>query len=261
MTPRADGLKCDALLEKASSEVGPHNVYNLYDNCPGFDAALADALERTGKSMRWLKKALRAQMLPGAAPNPELDELQTLVSAGHRPAAATATVDARGEVGFTGGYVWSCGGMGATSKWITSDETRAALHLKTPGRSRFGYSTSGPASVTLWPFLATRLRVLIYNGDADGCVPYKGNVEWIGDLETAGSLAEKDSWRPWFTASSKSNGARLPPAGYVSTYSVPSAPKLDFSFVTIRLAGHMVPTFQPAASLAFFERFLAGKPF
>ena len=34
----------------------------------------------------------------------------------------------------------------------------------------------------------------------------------------------------------------------------------DFSFVTIRLAGHMVPTFQPAPALAFFERFLAAKP-
>ena len=34
----------------------------------------------------------------------------------------------------------------------------------------------------------------------------------------------------------------------------------DFSFATIRLAGHMVPTFQPAPSLAFFERFLGAKP-
>ena len=42
---------------------------------------------------------------------------------------------------------------------------------------------------------------------------------------------------------------------------MPSAPAKDFSFVTIRLAGHMVPTFQPAASLAFFERFLAKTPY
>ena len=30
------------------------------------------------------------------------------------------------------------------------------------------------------------------------------------------------------------------PAGYATTYTVPAAPHLDFSFVTIRLAGHMV---------------------
>ena len=46
----------------------------------------------------------------------------------------------------------------------------------------------------------------------------------------------------------------------MTTYTVAGAPSVDFSFVTIRLAGHMVPTFQPAASLAFFTRFLAAEP-
>ena len=51
------------------------------------------------------------------------------------------------------------------------------------------------------------------------------------------------------------------PAGYLTTYNVTGAPGNDFSFLTIRLAGHMVPTFQPASSLYFFSHFLAGKPF
>eukprot|EP01044_Picomonas_judraskeda_P017637 COSAG03_NODE_3353_length_2063_cov_2.040224_1_plen_67_part_00 len=50
-------------------------------------------------------------------------------------------------------------------------------------------------------------------------------------------------------------------SGYVTTYNVTGAPTKDFSFLTIRLAGHMVPTFQPASSLAFFQRFLAAEPF
>ena len=41
----------------------------------------------------------------------------------------------------------------------------------------------------------------------------------------------------------------------------PSEGKHDFSFLTIRLAGHMVPTYQPAASLAFISSFLDAKPF
>lgn len=100
------------------------------------------------------------------------------------------------------------------------------------------------------------------NGDADSCVPYAGNVEWISELEKNGDLSEKAAWRPWYAQSGGGSGnARTAPAGYVTTYNVPKQPSLDFSFVTIRLAGHMVPTFQPAASLAFFERFLAGEPF
>ena len=131
-----------------------------------------------------------------------------------------------------------------------------ALHLRAAG-SGFDYDRSGPASITLWPFLSQHLRVLIYNGDADACVPYKGNEEWIDGLEKAGTLTQQQAWQPWFTGDKKGGRA---PAGYVTTY-VGSDPSLDFSFVTIRLAGHMVPTFQPQAALAMFERFVDKKPF
>jgi len=47
------------------------------------------------------------------------------------------------------------------------------------------------------------------------------------------------------------------PAGYATTYTVPNATH-DFQFVTIRLAGHMVPAFQPRSAHTFFKTFLAG---
>ena len=82
---------------------------------------------------------------------------------------------------------------------------------------------------------------MIYNGDADACVPYIGNEvicrrnthvscpsacrsefcrhglrqEWLGDLQTSGVISEAEPWRPWFTASTPSM-----PAGYVTTYNV-----------------------------------------
>lgn len=219
-------IKCDLALQKVHAAVGPHNIYNIYDNCP-LDGGDESEFDRT--------KRLRAELLPGATPR--------------RALAAT------GDPSFTGGYQWSCGGMSATSKWLLTADVQSALHLGKPDQSQFGYTTSGPASITLYPFLIPRLRVLIYNGDADACVPYKGNEEWITDMEKQGVLNEKDAWRPWF-ADKKSNDA--PPAGYVTTFTSKSA--FDFSFATIRLAGHMVPTFQAKASLAFFSRFLAGTP-
>lgn len=103
---------------------------------------------------------------------------------------------------------------------------------------------------------AIKLRVLIYNGDADACVPYKGNEEWITSLVKAGDLTEAVGWKPWFNDAWPDM-----PAGYVTSYNVTGAPTKDFSFLTIRLAGHMVPTFQPASSLSFFTRFLQHKPF
>ena len=137
-------------------------------------------------------------------------------------------------------------------------------------------------------------------------MPYIGNEEWIGSLEAKGILTEKQAWRPWYA---EKGGGGKPPAGYATAYDVKGAPDKDFSFVTIRLAGHMVPSkfpqsrvwsrvllpiytswpepstliavcayifsafrappallppfaaFQPAASLAFFERFLKREPF
>ena len=88
-------------------------------------------------------------------------------------------------------------------------------------------------------------------------MPYKGNEEWIDGLEAKGDLTQKAAWTPWFTGTQK---GRRAPAGYVTTYHGSDA-SLDFSFVTIRLAGHMVPTFQPQAALAMFERFVDKKPF
>jgi len=229
--------RCDKLIDEVYEAVGPHNVYNIYDNCPNFDAMLS----ATGKSMRWLKQQLRNRLQPGA-PSPPL---------------AAAALSAQ----KTGGFDWSCGGEDATTSWITSPDVRKALHLPPSGSgSRFNYLSSGPASVTLWPFLATKLRVLIYNGDADACVPYKGNEEWIDALEKTGTIVQKEAWRPWFAKASTPTTRRAP-AGYATSYTVPAAPALDFSFVTIRLAGHMVPTFQPAAALSFYQRFIDGEPF
>ena len=49
----------------------------------------------------------------------------------------------------------------------------------------------------------------------------------------AGVLNSPHSWAPWFNDIWPDM-----PAGYVTTYNVTGAPTKDFSFLTIRLAGH-----------------------
>ena len=48
-------------------------------------------------------------------------------------------------------------------------------------------------------------------------------------------------------------------AGYVITYATEAGH--NFTYATVAGAGHMVPTFRPAAALAFFERWVAGGTF
>ena len=124
---------CDALLEQSSKEVGPHNVYDIYDNCPRTRDYLA---QQGNKTMRWLVNQLRAEM-------------------NHQ------TFHSGTELG--GGYEWSCGDTyppGAVSPWFARTDVQRALHLGRPGLSQFDYNTSGPASVTLYPSLVKAIRVV-----------------------------------------------------------------------------------------------------
>lgn len=174
--------------------------------------------------MKWLTRTLRDGLHDGARTRKYLTELN-------------------------GGYEWDCNGDVAS--WITSPEVRLALHLQNvePGTSSFSYNCSGPASILLWPELAKKIRVLIYNGDADACVPYNGNEAWIRSLENQGVIEETSPWTPWFQANN------VTAAGYLTKYQAPG--NVDLTFATIRLAGHMVPTVQPETAFAMFSRFLA----
>ena len=67
-----------------------------------------------------------------------------------------------------GGYDWTCGTFSALPKYFARADVRAALHLPSKSEtSVFMYDSSGPASITLYPALLQKLRVLIYNGDAE----------------------------------------------------------------------------------------------
>jgi len=212
-------MECQTLLDEMRKEVGPHNIYFIYDNCQN----TKNFLSRTGKDMAWLTSTLRK----GMHNNSLRQSLKNM----------------------NGGFEWDC--AGDVGSFLQDPEVRKALNLENAAisASSFDYNLSGPASITLWPELSQKLRVLIYNGDADACVPYIGNEYWISNLEDDGKLKQIKEWAPWFT----SNHAA--PAGYVTRYQVPGA-SVDFSFQTIRLAGHMVPTFQPEAAFVMLKDFL-----
>mmetsp|Transcript_28612 Transcript_28612/g.55698 ORF Transcript_28612/g.55698 Transcript_28612/m.55698 type:complete len:484 (+) Transcript_28612:85-1536(+) len=219
-----EGLGCQLALQKAHAAVGPHNIYNLYDNCPGEANADLDPFSTL--------KAIRSNM-------PNLPPMLKGV----------------GPSNSTGGYDWTCGADKLLPQFFKDPDVLKALHLSEMG-SGFSYRRSGPASITLYPFLASKLRMLVYSGSSDACVPYVGTEESIDMLEGNGVITMSKAWHPWYVSSSKSSI----PAGYATNYQTKEGGK-DFTFLTIRLAGHMVPNFQPAAALDFFTRFLAGESF
>lgn len=221
--PDVSDPACDTLLTELSRQVGPHNTYNVYDNCPQTESFL----KRTGKDARWLVSFLRAGL--------------------HDPRGTRRTL-----LEMSGGFEWDCGGD--AREWIGRADVRAALHLDAnePKASGFNYTRAGFSAVSLYPELAKAMRVLIFNGDADACVPLVGNEEWVGGLEDQGVLRESKAWSPWFTESSQAA-----PAGYLTEYAVEGSTQ-TFSFATVRLAGHMVPQFQPEAGFDLMSRWIRG---
>jgi hypothetical protein len=94
--------------------------------------------------------------------------------------------------------------------------------------------------------LGRGLRVLVYSGDVDICVPWPGTDRAVAALNQTMS----DEWHPWYEAGQV--------AGYVVGYR-----SGQLQYATVKNAGHMVPSEdigQPAAALALFSRFLAAQP-
>ncbi|OQR96452.1 serine protease family S10 [Achlya hypogyna] len=94
--------------------------------------------------------------------------------------------------------------------------------------------------------LAHGVRVLVYAGDADLMCNWVGNEAWTKALEWPGKLAF--------------NAAVVAPLVVRGTSHGEVRSSGHLSFVRIYEAGHMVPTNQPAASLALIERFFNNLP-
>ncbi|VVB14761.1 unnamed protein product [Arabis nemorensis] len=104
------------------------------------------------------------------------------------------------------------------------------------------WADSKPSVLPLYKkLIAGGLRIWVYSGDTDGRVPVLGTRYCINKLE----LPIKTAWRPWYHEKQVS--------GWLQEYE-------GLTFATFKGAGHDVPSFKPAESLALFSAFLNGVP-
>jgi len=138
-----------------------------------------------------------------------------------------------------------------TVKYLNRADVQAALHAHLPPDQGIWrecasplfllYKRSDDSMIPFYDALFTQrpdVKVLIYAGDVDmATVPAPQTQLCLAELK--GTL--KTEWSPWFI-----NGAT---AGYVEYYT-------QYSFATVKGAGHTVPTYQPFISMDLFSRFL-----
>jgi len=121
--------------------------------------------------------------------------------------------------------------------WANQDAVKAALHVAPAitwavcsNNNTFDYSPDiKDERTTIYPTLvAAGLQVLVYNGEADLCVPMTDNEWWTRSM---GYATVKD-WKAWSYEGDQ--GPTI--GGYVIQYDK------NFTYATVRGAGHMGET-------------------
>merc|ERR1712113_389162 len=111
--------------------------------------------------------------------------------------------------------------------YATLPSVQKAWHVVAHGDSGKMVYTRAPAGDLrpLYAKLAEKYRLLIYSGDADGCVPHTGTEEWTYDLGF--DIAEP--WRPWKNSPADSDVEMVSSSvvGYVTKF---GGAARDFSF-------------------------------
>lgn len=137
-----------------------------------------------------------------------------------------------------------------------------SLHLRATYTTRFIEQRSATDLSPLYSTFAKKgVRVLLFSGDADACVPYVGTAKWVAELAAKERWqADGGAWQPWLA------GKQI--AGYLTKYTTGAegagdggggggdGSGADFYMCTVRGAGHMVPTDRPKEALAMLNNFL-----
>jgi len=248
LPPSAWTDACAQLIRQVGDEVGYFYAYNLFESCPDLtETANGIASASIGRRQRRL--------------------VQNRLSFG----SSLATYG-DGDSGLGAPCL-----MDSMLTWFSRTETKEAFGI--PKENKFivldngigmNYTIDAPFVGPIYEAaVKAGLRIMVYEGDSDASglstlpmediwVPFFGNGS--GEWTPAGRLLDTDpnarplhlpltqSWRPFGLL-----GGRKVQAGYVMEWA-----DGNVSFVSIRGAGHLVPTYRPAAAYAIMEAFLKG---
>ena len=152
--------------------------------------------------------------------------------------------------GLLGGALndYPCGGGAVMEDYFKLEAVKDAFHVKSTffetdnAEGDFDYTPTEPDLTGFYKQVNGKLKVLVYNGDTDPAITSFAAQNWTSHL----GFEEAEEWRPWTSDNCQKMG------GYVTRY------QGMFDYLTIRGAGHMVPTFKPEATFTFMKAWLEG---
>ena len=271
---------CVQALLAASHEAGAFNNYDVQDTCgpPSNPNQFAHMLcgwtqnaALCGKQGAGLNATLLDAAVASAAAFPPPEDNRAwadglLLSASGRNASAAAAAAAAAapmskmsarvlggadDTEETGAEAYPCGMEAALDTYLNNPAVIKAIHMDRANQSSWqqhdiSYTRSYGDLVAKMPAIIANYRVLIYSGDFDGQIPHGATEDWVTGL----AYPIKSAWAPWTLPTGQV-------AGYAIDYDVPT----QFTYLTVKGAGHQVPTFRPREAAAMIGRFLNGSSF
>eukprot|EP00537_Pseudo-nitzschia_pungens_P010310 CAMPEP_0172389194 /NCGR_PEP_ID=MMETSP1061-20121228/6161_1 /TAXON_ID=37318 /ORGANISM="Pseudo-nitzschia pungens, Strain cf. pungens" /LENGTH=636 /DNA_ID=CAMNT_0013119301 /DNA_START=333 /DNA_END=2243 /DNA_ORIENTATION=+ len=225
-TPHSkDDEICRAAVARVKDELGGFFEYALYDECT------------YENGLKW-KRTL------GLGPGPDN-------GGGSSSTSSTNTKNTNNNV--LGGALndYPCGAGPVLEQYLKLGPVVSdAFHVRSTffevdNAVGFDYTPTEPDLQPFYKDMNGRLKILVYNGDTDPAITSFAAQNWTSHL----GFEPIGHWRPWTSDGCQKMG------GYVERY------EGSFDFLTIRGAGHMVPTYKPEATFAFLEAWLKDEDY
>jgi carboxypeptidase C (cathepsin A) len=219
-----DNHQCDIVSGEINGLISKVNVYSIYDQCFSPESKM---FSKKGK-FRYTPWIFGKNKPKNVSTNQVLKFLELSKS------EAPPCVD---DVGF--------------NTYYNREDVKKALNVRTEIEFELCSDKVGKhytmdfvkGSYYLYPkLIKSGIRIFKFSGDTDAVVPFNGTQKWIRNLD----LPILDKWRTWHLGDPKNI------AGYVTKYD-------GLTFVTVRGAGHMVPSSRSKEAFYLFTRFLNGK--
>ncbi|XP_012465916.1 serine carboxypeptidase-like 34 [Gossypium raimondii] len=138
-----------------------------------------------------------------------------------------------------------------TESYFNRPDVQKALHANVTNMSYAWTHCSDVISIwrdsppsmlpTIRKLIAGGIRIWVFSGDTDGRIPVTATRLTLKKL----GLKTSKEWTPWYTYNKQVGGWTIEYDG--------------LTFVTIRGAGHQVPSFKPKQALQLVKHFLANK--
>jgi cathepsin A (carboxypeptidase C)/serine carboxypeptidase-like clade 1 len=253
--------ECVGLLNQASTQIGHVNTYDVYGDCVTDSGCPKD----DKFTQTYLTDKVGGELLQrGKVP--------------HRATYEVSEASAGGEVkrhSMMGPRIANhgpdaCINSRAASSYLNQPAVQKALHVQqqesesngqtcwsvcgtAPGWSYNSTRTNLPRDT--YPLLVSNIRVTVYNGDWDACVPFTDGEGWTSGMQ----LPIKKPWHSW--AYTSTDGADNQVAGYATEYDVSNFGSGSFQFITIKGGRHEVPETAPAQAYEMISRITGGEVF